>query len=146
MTLNRWDPLRDLLNFQEKMSRLLDVCGEEGTCKRAASWCPTVDILETPDGYLFRAELPGVGRENINIEVRGNRLVLSGERPIESEPRITAYRRMERVHGFFERSFQLPGKVDVEKAEARYVDGILEVFLPKSQEDHNRSVNVVYLR
>jgi HSP20 family protein len=146
MTLNRWDPLRDLLNFQERMSRLLDVCGEEGTCKRTASWCPTVDILETPDGYLFRAELPGVGRENINIEVRGNRLMLSGERPIEPEPKIASYRRMERVHGFFERSFQLPGKVDVEKAEARYEDGVLEVFLPKSQEDLNRTVSVVYLR
>jgi HSP20 family protein len=146
MTLNRWDPLRDLLNFQEKMSRLLDVCGEEGTCKRTASWCPTVDILETPDGYVFRAELPGVGRENINIEVRGNELVLYGERPIESEPRVAAYRRIERVHGFFERRFPLPGNVDVDKAEAKYVDGILDVFLPKSQEDRNRSVDVVYLR
>jgi len=146
MTLNRWDPLRDLLNFQEKMSRLLDAAGEEGTCKRTACWCPNVDILETSDGYLFRAELPGVGRENISIEVRGNHLVLSGERPIESDPKITAYRSIERVHGFFERSFQLPGKVDVEKAEARYVDGVLEVFLPKSQEERNRSVNVVYLR
>jgi len=146
MTLNRWDPLRDLLNFQEKMSRLLDVCGEEGTCKRTASWCPTVDILETPDAYVFRAELPGVGRENINIEVRGNELVLYGERPIESEPRVAAYRRIERVHGFFERRFPLPGNVDVDKAEAKYADGILDVFLPKSQEDRNRSVDVVYLR
>lgn len=146
MTLIRWDPLKDLLNFQEKMSRMLDVCWEEGTCKRTASWCPTVDILETPDGYLFRVELPGVGRENINIEVRGNHLVLSGERSIESEPKIASYRRMERVHGFFERSFQLPGEVDVDKAEARYVDGLLEVFLPKSLEDHERSVSVVYLR
>jgi HSP20 family protein len=146
MTLIRWDPLRDLLNFQEKMSRVLDVCGEEETCKRTASWCPTVDILETPDGYLFRAELPGVGRENINIEVRGNHLELSGERPIESEPKVASYRRMERVHGFFERNFQLPGRVDADKAEARYVDGVLEVFLPKSQEDLDRSVNVVYLR
>ena len=108
MTLNRWDPLRDLLNFQEKMSRLLDVCGEEGTCKRTASWCPTVDILETPDGYLIRAELPGVGRENINIELRGSHLVLSGERPIESMPEIASYRRIERVHGFSNAAFNCP--------------------------------------
>ncbi len=146
MTLNRWDPLRDLLNFQEKMSRLFDAFGEEGTCKRTACWCPTVDILETPDGYLFRAELPGVGRENINIEVRGNRLILSGERPLESEPHIAAYRSIERVHGSFERGFVLPGRVDVDKAEARYVDGVLEIFLPRSEDDRERSVEVVYLR
>jgi HSP20 family protein len=146
MTLNRWDPLRDLLNFQERMNRLVDSSLEERAYKRAACWCPVVDILETPDGYIFRAELPGVGKDNITIEVRGNRLVLAGERPLESEPQWAAYLSIERVHGAFERSFPIPGRIDVEKAEATYEDGILEVFLPKSLGESEPNIRVVCVR
>jgi len=145
MTLNRWDPLRDLLNFQERVSRLIDSTAEESTIRRQACWCPVVDMLETPDAYIFRAELPGVGRENISIEVRGNRLRISGERSLEAEPAIAAYHSIERVHGMFERSFTLPGQVDVDLAEARYEDGMLEVKLPKSHEVLERSISVVCL-
>jgi HSP20 family protein len=143
MTLNRWDPLRDLLNFQERMNRLVGSSLEERACKRAAYWRPVVDILETPDAYIFRAELPGVGIDNISIEVRENRLVLSGERPLESEPQWAAYLSIERSHGCFERSFPLPGGIDVENAKARYEDGILEVTLPKSQEELETSIKVI---
>lgn len=146
MTLNRWDPLRDLLNFQERMNRLVGLTLEERSHKRAACWCPVVDIIETPDAYVFRAELPGVGRDNISIEVRGNRLVLAGERPLESEPQWAAYLSMERIHGCFERNFPLPGRIDVDKAEATYEDGILEVVLPKSQEEQESSITVVCVR
>lgn len=143
MTLNRWDPLRDLLNFQERMNRLVGSTLEERMLRRAACWCPVVDVLETRDAYIFRAELPGVGKENITIEVRGNRLVLVGKRTLESEPQWAAYLSIERIHGCFERSFPLPGPIDVDKAEARYEDGILEVYLPKSQGDAERTIAVV---
>jgi HSP20 family protein len=102
-------------------------------------------MLETPDAYVFRAELPGVGRENINIEVRGNRLRIYGERSLESEPAIAAYHSIERVHGMFERNFTLPGQVDIDLAEARYEDGMLEVKLPKTTEIRERSISVVCL-
>ena len=114
MTLNRWDPLRDLLNFQERVSRLIDSTAEESPSRRQACWCPVVDMLETPDAYIVRAELPGVGRDNINIEVRGNRLRIYGERSVESEPAIAAYHSIERANGMFERSFTLPGQVDLD--------------------------------
>ncbi|HMK35395.1 MAG TPA: Hsp20/alpha crystallin family protein [Desulfomonilaceae bacterium] len=143
MTLNRWDPLRDLLNMQERMNRLIGSSLEEKSYNRAACWCPVVDILETADTYVFRAELPGVGRDNITIEVRGNRLILAGERPFESEPTLAAYLSIERVHGCFERSFPLPGRIDLEKAEAHYEDGILEVVLPKSEDQLEPQIRVV---
>jgi HSP20 family protein len=143
MTLNRWDPLRDLLNFQEKMSRITGSSLEEKVSKRVACWCPVVDILETPDAYIFRAELPGVGIDNISIEVRENHLVLSGERPLESEPRVAAYLSIERSHGCFERSFPLLGGIDIVNAKASYEDGILEVTLPKSRDESETSIRVI---
>ncbi len=145
MTLNRWDPLRDLLNFQERVSRLVDPTSEEPSSRRKACWCPVADMLETPDSYIFRAELPGVGRENINIEVSGNRLRIYGERSLEAEPAIAAYHSIERIHGMFERNFTLPGQVDLDRAEANYEDGMLEVKLPKANEACERSISVVCL-
>jgi len=145
MTLNRWDPLRDLLNFQEKVNRLMDAnfrarCEVGGIC-----WCPLVDMLETPDAYIIRAELPGVGLENINIEVRNRRLTISGQRPYESEPTMAAYLSIERVRGSFERNFDLPGNVDVDAIKATYSDGVLEILLPKAQEEVVSGITIVSL-
>jgi HSP20 family protein len=145
MTLNRWDPLRDLLNFQERANRLLEWSAEEHASKRRATWCPVVDVLETPEAYIFRAELPGVGKEHINVEIRGNRLRLYGERHMSAEPAIAAYHSIERVHGVFERNFELPGLVDAEQAEARYLDGVLEIVLPKVEEESDRPISIVCL-
>jgi HSP20 family protein len=104
-----------------------------------------VDVLETPDSYIFRAELPGVGRENINIEVSVNKLRIFGERPIEPEPQIAAYHSCERVHGHFDRKFAIPGIIDTEGAAAKYEDGILEIRLPKAREERNHHIHVVCL-
>jgi HSP20 family protein len=143
MTLNRWDPFRDMLSFQEKLNRFVDSCFDEGARRPAANWIPIVDVLETPDTYIFRVELPGVGKSNISVEVAGNRLRLSGERPGDQDPPLAAYHRIEREHGVFERTFTLPGPVDAEKAEAKYLDGLLEVCLPKTDQQFECSINVV---
>jgi len=145
MTLNRWDPLRDLLNFQERVSRLVAASSHEACSGRRASWCPVVDMLETPDSYVINMELPGVGKDNIRIEVRGRRLTIAGERP-ESAGELAAYHTVERAHGAFERSFELPGDADVEDAEAKYVDGVLTIAFPKATEDRGRVLTIVNLR
>jgi HSP20 family protein len=142
MTLNRWDPLKDLLNFQEKINRIVHHQVDPRT-KCAGYWCPIVDILETPDSYIFRVELPGVGQENINVEMRNNQLILSGQRPMASDPQFAAYHRIERTHGYFERSFNIPVNVDADDATATYVDGVLEVVLPKVEEAVERNVRIV---
>ncbi len=145
MTLNRWDPLRDLLNFQEKVNRLMDANFRERCEVGGVCWCPLVDMLETRDAYIIRAELPGVGLDNINIEVRNRRLTISGERPYESEPATAAYLSIERVRGRFERNFDLPGTVDLDAIKATYSDGVLEILLPKTQEEAVSGITIVSL-
>ncbi len=142
MTLVRWDPLRDLLNLQERVSRFGALPSDEPQSKRRTCWLPAVDVLETGDAYIVRAELPGVGRENINIELSGRLLVISGRRVEENEIHYAAYHTVERVEGYFERSFNIPGPVDVEQAKARYVDGILDLYLPKSEEEPDRCFKI----
>lgn len=140
MTLNRWDPLRDLLNFQEKMTRLMDSAMD--IQKRRVSWKPAVDVLETAEAYIYRADLPGVGKDSINIEVEGNRLTINGERRLEAEPKIAVYHSIERETGLFERQFTLAGHVDIDGAEATYADGVLVLILPKCEEDRRGNVKV----
>lgn len=145
MTLNRWDPMRDLLNFQEKLNRLAHRPFEERCALTGPTWTPPVDVLETPDVYMFRMDLPGVSRDNISIEVRGSRLVIQGERPVPEEPPIAAYHSVECKTGCFQRTFSLPGLVNVDDAKATYVDGVLELVLPKAQEFGRAGVTVVCL-
>lgn len=143
MTLNRWDPLKDLLSFQEKMNRLMDLSFAEPSRGLRSVWNPAVDVLETPDAYIFRADLPGVGKDRISIEVRSRRLTIKGERDIEAEPRIAAYHSIERESGVFERSFMLPGEVNADEAQAKYSDGVLQIVLPKGREPSARDISVV---
>ena len=142
MTLYRWDPLRDMLQFQEKMGRLLDKTAGHGYCSFGTAWRPRVDILETPDAYIFRVDLPGVGKDRINTEVKASTLIISGERAVEPAPWIAAHHTIERESGYFERRFAVPGLVDADKAEAKYVDGVLTVMLPKATQESGRSVSI----
>ncbi len=144
MTLNRWDPFRDLLKFQEKMNRLMDAAFHEnaGVARSLARWKPAVDILETVDAYIFRVDLPGVDKDQINIEVKGTLLLINGAREIEPEPGFAAYLVIERQGGVFEQSYRLPGPVDQESTEAKYVDGVLTIVLPKAEEPRDRTLRV----
>ena len=142
MTLNKWDPLKDLLDFHERANQMLGMGVREATKKRPIKWYPVVDVLETPEALMFRAELPGVGKDNISLEVEGTTLILSGNRNLESEPQMAIYHAIERVQGFFERRFTLPGIPDISKVKATYVDGILEIVLPKASIYSERSVCV----
>jgi HSP20 family protein len=143
MTLNRWDPFKDLLNFQERMARLIHATAGVEAPRRRATWRPVVDIMETSTAYVLRADLPGVGRDKINVEIRGSKLTIQGERPIEDEPQDTEYHHMERETGYFERTFTLPGNIDVDRAKATYADGVLDLVLPKSAEEQPDTITVV---
>jgi HSP20 family protein len=124
MAFTRWDPIRDLLAIQQRLDRF---------APGAAGWVPPVDLHETPDHYVITAELPGVRREDLHIEVQDGRLTLSGGRR-EREVACEQYHRVERGHGSFSRTFQLPLPVDADGIVADLRDGVLTVTCPKAND------------
>ena len=128
MAFTRWDPIRDLLAIQQRLDRF---------APGPAGWVPPVDLHETPDEYVITAELPGLKREHLQIEMLDGRLTLSGVRS-EREPTCEQYHRVERGHGAFSRSFQLPIPVDAARITADLHDGVLTVTCPKSGEATRR--------
>ena len=132
MAFARWDPIRDLLAIQQRLDRFAP--GPEG-------WAPPVDLHETVDAYVLTAEVPGLAREDMQIHVHDGRLTLSGtrrERPVPCEQ----YHRVERGHGTFNRSFQLPLPIAVDRIAADLKDGVLTVTVPKSPETPPRRIRV----
>jgi HSP20 family protein len=128
----RWDPLRDLLVIQQRLERL------GSTPPRG--WAPAVDLCETAEAFIVTAELPGLTRDQIHIEVQDGRLTLQGRR--DSRVPCEQYHQVERGHGEFLRSFALPRAVDVTRISAELRDGVLTVVMPKSAEDGPRRVRV----
>jgi HSP20 family protein len=137
MALARWTPQRDLLSVRDEMNRVLnEVFGRSANDESAwfsGAWTPPVDIYETDDALVMKAELPGFSKDDINIELKESTLVIRGERKREDEVKEGNYHRMERVYGAFQRSFLLPTTVDQNKVNASYKDGILELRLGKVQ-------------
>ena len=129
MAFTGWDPLRDLLAIQR--GRFAPGPG---------GWVPPVDIHETTDHYVITAELPGLKREDIRIHAEDGRVTLEGVRPDKGS--CEQYHRIERGHGAFSRTFQLPAPVDSERIEAGLRDGILTVTCPKLSDPSPRRVHV----
>jgi HSP20 family protein len=116
--------------------------GRSSTQPSRSNWYPPVDVLEGKDSYLIRAELPGMKREDIKVEVKEGTLVLSGERKSEQPAEGVEYRHVERVNAKFWRSFSLPEAVKQDGIEAAYKDGVLEIRVPKAEEAKPRQIEV----
>jgi HSP20 family protein len=142
MTLVRWDPFRELMNVHDRLNQLFSDSSARGQDDLYGNWNPAVDIFEQGDDLILRAEVPGVQRENLNIQVEDGTLVLSGERRRESEVREENAYRLERSYGKFSRSFRLPATVDPARITAQYRDGVLEVRLPKLEEARPRKIQI----
>jgi len=146
MALIRWDPFREISSLQERMNRLFsDVrlrtpYGEEEITQGA--WIPAVDIYETNEAIVLKAELPGIPKEDIFIEVKDNTLTLKGEKKFEREVKEENYHRVERSYGSFQRAFTLPGTVQQDKVRAKFRDGILEITLPKLEQAKPKQIKV----
>jgi HSP20 family protein len=127
--------MQSLRSFQEEMNRLFNEFFRSGPGEEAGwglrAWTPPVDIYETDDALVLQAELPGVSKDEVSVEIQNNTLILRGERKHEVEVKEENYHRVERAYGAFQRSFVLPTMVDQEKAQATFKDGILELRLPK---------------
>jgi HSP20 family protein len=143
MELIRWEPFDGLNRIQ---SRINDLFGESFDRSwmnwNSATWYPPVDVLENKDSYVLRAELPGMKKEDFNLEVKDGMLTLSGERKSEKTTDGVKYRTVERVEGKFSRSFSLPETVKHDGIQATYKDGILEIHVPKAEEAKPRRIEV----
>ena len=147
MAIVRWlDPFRDLSSIQERMNQIFEDAlarsrgREEGL--RSGMWTPAVDIYENNDSVVVKAELPGVEKDQISVEVKDGILSLRGERKFEKEVKEESYHRIERSYGSFQRSFSLPVSVDQEKVTAHFRNGVLEVTLPKKEQAKPKQIQV----
>ncbi|PJE79963.1 Spore protein SP21 [invertebrate metagenome] len=142
MTLSVWDPFRDmevLLDKYGRSSRKTSALSDERTME-VGDWTPTVDILETPDVFTIKAELPGVDKKDVTITVENNVLTLKGEKQQKIEDKKR--HRIECSYGNFIRSFTLPQAVDIQKIKAKYTDGVLCLTLPKDEKVLPKQINV----
>jgi HSP20 family protein len=135
MALARWTPTWGIPSIRDEMNRLVNEflgrgAGEQDTWSSGA-WMPAVDIYESDEALVVKAELPGFSKEDIAVELKDNTLMLRGERKREAEMQEGNYHRMERSYGVFQRSFVLPTTVDQQQVKATYKDGVLELTLPK---------------
>ena len=137
MDLVRWEPFEGLTRIQSRINDLFEEAfGRPRVPQSPVSglWYPPVDILESKEAYLIRAELPGMKKEDFNLELKDGTLTLSGERKFEEPANGVEYHRSERLAGKFSRSFYLSQTVKHDSIKATYRDGILEVYVPKAEE------------
>jgi HSP20 family protein len=146
MALVRWEPVRELNSLQSEMNRLFntffDTPTTGGNGDGARRWIPSMDVVETESHYVLRADLPGLGEEDVSIELDDNVLTVSGERKAEHEEKKEGYHRVERSFGTFRRSLTLPDGVDAEAIAATFDKGVLEVKIPKPEERKPRRVAI----
>lgn len=140
--LARWEPFDGFNGMQSRINDLFEQAWGRREQAPAGAWYPPVDILESEDSYLIRAELPGMKREDFNLELNDGTLTLSGERKAEEPADGTHYHRSERLAGKFSRSFHLPEKVRQDAIGAAYRDGVLEVHVPKAEEAKPKKITV----
>jgi HSP20 family protein len=146
MALVRWDPARELDTLQGEMNRLFssffDTPRTGGNGTPARRWIPAMDLVETEDHFVLKADLPGVAESDVSIELESNVLTLSGERKTEHDAKKDGYYRLERPTGTFSRALTLPEGVDSGAVSASFDNGVLEVRIPKPAEAKPRRVQI----
>ncbi len=145
MALIRWTPGRDLMGIQSEMNRLFD--DFFGMQRRAEDqdrtyWTPRVNIEEVKDRFEITAELPGLKKDDVKIEVKDRVLTLTGEKKVENEGKDRNVYLYERAYGRFCRTFTLPDNVDDDKIEAEFKDGIMKINIPKTEEAKPKEIKV----
>lgn len=146
MALAHWNPARDFLSVRDEMNRLFNqVFGRTAGDVESwlsGTWAPPVDIYETDETLVIKAEVPGFAKEDLHIEINDNTLTLKGERQADSTVKEEQYHRRERAYGAFQRSFLLPAMVDQGKVQAMYRDGVLELRLPKAEAAKPKRISI----
>jgi HSP20 family protein len=133
VTIVRWEPLRELGSLQTEMNRLFNTAFEGPATGNGGSrrWTPAMDLVETEDHFVLRADLPGMSESDVTIELEDNVLTVAGERRAAHEEKREGFYRVERAFGNFSRSLTLPKGIDAEGVTAQFANGVLEVRVPK---------------
>ena len=146
MELMRWNPHRGLFNLNDRFGSLFDTVfyptRRSDGWESDENWNPLVDIYEEETHYVITAEIPGVDKKDIAIDVKDRVLTLKGERSSENEVTDNHYYRRERSHGKFERAFSLPADVDADSIDASFKDGVLRLEIPKPEEKKPKQITV----
>lgn len=146
MNLVKWTPWREMATIHNRVSRLFEdpflrtSWFDDGLA--LTNWNPVIDIYDNDDTVVIKAELPGMDKKDISIDLKDGVLTLKGERSYDNEVKEENYHRKERAYGKFHRSFRLPENVDVDKIKADYKDGILKIDIPKPEEVKPKKVTV----
>ncbi|MGA9630743.1 MAG: Hsp20/alpha crystallin family protein [Candidatus Acidiferrales bacterium] len=144
MSITRWDPFQNLAALQDQVNRLLEapLAGRRAENSNLTAWAPAVDIYETENELVIKADLPDIDEKDLDVRVENNMLAIRGERKFEQKVKEDNYLRIERTYGSFSRSFSLPTTVNTESIHAEYKNGVLTVQLPKRAESKPRQVKV----
>jgi len=142
--LTRRTPNRTLRNLQREVDSLFDrffdrTGSDQG---RSAVWAPQTDLVETDEEFQLRLDVPGMSKEDIDINLQNGTLTVSGERTSERTDEGEDYVRVERAFGTFHRTFTLPEAVDEQNIEATYEDGVLRISVPKTEESTRRQIEI----
>ena len=147
MALIRWEPVTELNTIQNEMNRLFNTFFDQpaqtgrpnGMMRR---WLPPMDLVETPDHYVLRADLPGLSDGDVNVQFEDSVLTISGERKAEHEDQQEGYYRLERAFGAFSRSLTLPDGVDPDSVQAHFDRGVLQIRIPKPEQKKPKTVQI----
>ena len=144
MESRRWDPFREVGSIRDEIDRVLDSFLNRLPIRkgREEPWLPLIDLEESKDKLLVRAELPGMKKEDIKISISGDTLTLQGKRDLKKEEKDKTYHRIERSYGRFERAIPLPAEVEPDKIKATYDEGVLHISLPKSEKIKPKEISI----
>jgi len=147
MAIVRWEPFRELLSTQDRFNQLFNQTfsqffGPESRELSKGSWAPAVDIYETGNNLVIKAELPGIDPKDVEVRVENGTLTINGERKIEKDVNEGNYHRVERSYGSFVRSFNLPPTISTDNVLAEYKDGVLTLTMAKREEAKPKSIKI----
>jgi len=140
-----WKPFREVSRLRREMDRLWDEFfgpGRRAFRPLEAEWAPAVDVSETPDKVVVKAEIPGMEAKDIDISLSGDVLTIKGEKKSEREEKKENYHLVERSYGSFSRSLSMPVAVDADKIEANYKKGVLTITCPKKEEAKPKAIEI----
>ena len=142
MAIQRWDPFKEISSLKSQMDKIFESLMGEGEDIRTGSWVPPVDIYETENEIVIKAEVPGDSQKDIEIKVEDDTLIIRGEKRFERDMEKETYHRAERVYGKFQRSFILPKSIEKDNIKATLKQGVLTLVLPKKEEVKPKEISI----